>query len=179
MKFCFQDLVGTKITISVIFFFWKHRNILCPLGCLLKNWHSLKRYERGLIILWLYKENNKLRNWKKCIYSTYSPLSSTHLWVRCSNFFNSSKKNYFGSANKKGQRLISTRMYFRQRVWEELIAYFLYNTDRIENDASNNSCILCVIHHRQNSIELLYCCVYIRCRGIVFLPCRCLATIRG
>jgi hypothetical protein len=32
---------------------------------------------------------------KKCIYSTYSPLSSTHLWLRCSNFFNPSKKNYF------------------------------------------------------------------------------------
>jgi hypothetical protein len=39
---------------------------------------------------------------KKCIYSTYSPLSSKHLWLRCSNFFNPSKKNSFGcAANKK------------------------------------------------------------------------------
>jgi hypothetical protein len=26
------------------------------------------------------------------------PLSFTHLWLRCSNFFNTSKKNYFGCA---------------------------------------------------------------------------------
>jgi hypothetical protein len=52
----------------------------------------------GLISLWLYKENNKLRDSKKCIYSTYSPLSSTHLWLRCSNFFNPSKKNSFDFA---------------------------------------------------------------------------------
>jgi hypothetical protein len=43
---------------------------------------------RGLISLWLYKENNKLPNWKKFIYSTYSPLSTTRLWFRCSNFPN-------------------------------------------------------------------------------------------
>jgi hypothetical protein len=30
--------------------------------------------------LWLYRENNKLRDWKKCIYSTYSTLSSTHTY---------------------------------------------------------------------------------------------------
>jgi hypothetical protein len=55
----------------------------------------------GLISLWLYKENNKLRDWKKCIYYTYSPLSSTHLWLRCSNFFNPSKKNSFGCATNR------------------------------------------------------------------------------
>jgi hypothetical protein len=57
----------------------------------------------GLINLWLYKENKTLRDWKKCIYSTYSPPpSSTHLWLRCSNFFNPSKKNSFGwAANRK------------------------------------------------------------------------------
>jgi hypothetical protein len=39
---------------------------------------------------------------KKYISSTYSPLSSTHLWLRCSNFFNPSEKNYFGcAANRK------------------------------------------------------------------------------
>jgi hypothetical protein len=54
---------------------------------------------RGLISLWLYKEN-KLRD-ENYIYSTYSPLSSTHLWLRCSNFFNPSKKNSFGCAASK------------------------------------------------------------------------------
>jgi hypothetical protein len=74
-------------------------------------------YTRGRISLWLYKENKKLRDWKKCIYSTYSPLSSTHLWLRCSNFFNTSTKNSFGCAanrkigNRKSQRLISTATY--------------------------------------------------------------------
>jgi hypothetical protein len=57
---------------------------------------------RGLISLWLYKENNKLWDWKKCIYSTYSFLISTHLWLRCSKFFNPSKKNSLGcAANRK------------------------------------------------------------------------------
>jgi hypothetical protein len=50
---------------------------------------------------------------KKCIYSTYSPLSSTHLCLRCSNFFNPYKKNSFGcAANRKNQRLISTPTYY-------------------------------------------------------------------
>jgi hypothetical protein len=64
----------------------------------------------GLISLGLYKENNKLWDGKKCIYSTYSP-SSTHLWLHCSNFFNPSKKNSFGCVgNRKSQILISTLM---------------------------------------------------------------------
>jgi hypothetical protein len=48
---------------------------------------------------------------------TYSPLSSTHLWLRYSNFFNPSKKNSFGCAanrnigNMGSQRLISTLTY--------------------------------------------------------------------
>jgi hypothetical protein len=59
----------------------------------------LVMYKGGLINLWLYKENEGL---KKFIYSTYSPLSSTHLWLRCSNFFNPSRENSFGSAaNRK------------------------------------------------------------------------------
>jgi hypothetical protein len=51
---------------------------------------------------------------KQCIYSTDSPLSPTHLWLLCSNFFNPSKKNSFGYAanrkigNRKSQRLISS-----------------------------------------------------------------------
>jgi hypothetical protein len=49
---------------------------------------------------------------KKCIYSTYSPLISIHLWLRCSDFFNPSKKDSFGcAANRKSQRLISTPTY--------------------------------------------------------------------
>jgi hypothetical protein len=39
---------------------------------------------------------------KNCIYSIYPPLSSTHSWLRCSDFFNPSKKNSFGfAANRK------------------------------------------------------------------------------
>jgi hypothetical protein len=52
----------------------------------------------------------------KKMYLLYiSPLSSTHLWLRCSNFFNPSKKNSFGfAANRKSQRLISTPTYKRR-----------------------------------------------------------------
>jgi hypothetical protein len=68
----------------------------------------------GLISLWLYKEN-KLRDWKNVF--SYSTLSSTHLWLRCPNFFNPAKKNYFSCAanrkirNRKSQRIISTPTY--------------------------------------------------------------------
>jgi hypothetical protein len=81
-----------------------------PLHCSLIV-QSFDPIRRGLMRLWLYKENNKLRDWKNEF--TYSPLSSTHLWLRCSNFFNPSKKNYSDcAANRKSQRLISTlRMY--------------------------------------------------------------------
>jgi hypothetical protein len=69
---------------------------------------------RGLISLWLCKENNKLRDWKNVF--TYSPLSSTHLWLRCCNFFNPSKKISFSCAeNRKSQRLISTPTYILLR----------------------------------------------------------------
>jgi hypothetical protein len=77
------------------------------------------RGKRGLISLWIYKENNKLLDRKKIYlsYYTYSFLSSIHLWLRCSNFFDPSKKNYFGRAanrkigDMKGQRFISTPTY--------------------------------------------------------------------
>jgi hypothetical protein len=49
----------------------------------------------GLISLWLYKENNKLRDWKN-VFALHIPLSSTHLCLRCSNFFNPSNNNSFG-----------------------------------------------------------------------------------
>jgi hypothetical protein len=65
------------------------------------------------LALWRKQQATRLK--KKCtsIYSTYSPLSSTHLWLRCSNFFNPSKKNSFGcAANRKSQWLISTPTYY-------------------------------------------------------------------
>jgi hypothetical protein len=41
-------------------------------------------------------------DWKNVFTLHIPPLSSTHLWLRCSNFFNPSKKNYFAcSANRK------------------------------------------------------------------------------
>jgi hypothetical protein len=64
---------------------------------IVKDLDGSERTIRGrLISLWLDKENNKLRDWKNVF--TYLPLSSTHLWVRCSNFFNPAKKNSFGCA---------------------------------------------------------------------------------
>jgi hypothetical protein len=40
------------------------------------------------------------------------PLSPTHLWLRCSNFFKPSKKHSYGcAANRPSQRLISTPTY--------------------------------------------------------------------
>jgi hypothetical protein len=73
----------------------------------------LKKLVRGgLISLWLYKETNKLRDWKKMYLLYIFPLSSTQLWLLCSNFFNPSKKNSFGCVeNRKSQRLISTPTY--------------------------------------------------------------------
>jgi hypothetical protein len=51
-----------------------------------------------------------------------------------------------------------------KKFWEELIPYFpWYDTDRIENDASNNSSIVA--------------CVFVA--TVTFSPSRCLATIRG
>jgi hypothetical protein len=68
-------------------------------------------YNGGLISLWLYKENNKLRDWKNYLLYIF-PLRSTHIWPLCSNLFSPSKKNYFGcAANRKSQKLISTPKY--------------------------------------------------------------------
>jgi hypothetical protein len=97
----FQTLSRVRVT---IYGFWVGKWIY---------WTLLRG---GLVSLWLYKEN-KLRDLEKYIYSTYSPLSSTHLRLRCSNFFNPSKKKSFGCAasrkigNTKSQRLISTPAY--------------------------------------------------------------------
>jgi hypothetical protein len=72
----------------------------------------------GLISLWLYKENNKLQGWKKCIYPTYSPLSSTHLWLLCSNFFNPSMKNSFGcAANHQFSANVASSMHENLPLW--------------------------------------------------------------
>jgi hypothetical protein len=52
---------------------------------------------------------------EKCIYSTYSPMSSTRLWLRCSNFFNPLEKKNFGcAANRK-----STTTYTNDIVIDE------------------------------------------------------------
>jgi hypothetical protein len=49
-------------------------------------------------------------------------------------------------------------------LWEELIAYFLcYDTDRIEDDASNNYSIV----------------AYVFVTDVTFLPSRCLAILGG
>jgi hypothetical protein len=67
----------------------------------------------GLISLWLYKEK-KVTGLKKYIYSTCSPLSSTHLWLPRSNFFNAFNKNCFGcAANMRSQKHISTPTYIK------------------------------------------------------------------
>jgi hypothetical protein len=56
------------------------------------------------------------------------------------------------------------KVYFNNRFWEELIAYFpWYDTGHIDNDESNNSFIVA--------------CVFVT--AVTFLPCRCLATIGG
>jgi hypothetical protein len=96
----------------------------------------------GLISLWLYKENNYLRDWKNVF--TYSPLSSTHLWLRYSNFFNPSKKKYFGSAanrkigNRKSKRLISTLTYVTWVSRINLVEYWRFFSV-LENTAVDNS----------------------------------------
>jgi hypothetical protein len=85
----------------------------------------------GLISLWLHKENNKLWDWKRCIYSTcITP------WLRCSNFFNPSKKHSFvRAANRKQEKpktyqhpyVYEHRMVGRlvndelERIWREAI----------------------------------------------------------
>jgi hypothetical protein len=92
---------------------------------------------RGLISLWLYRENNKLRDWKH-IFTLRIPLSSTHLWLRCSNFFNPSKKIYFGCAantkiwNKKSQRLISTPTYIPCSFLVKILYVFVMRTSNFK-----------------------------------------------
>jgi hypothetical protein len=104
-----------------------HSPVIVPFDLILsgtpnprKTIHS--KIRGGLISLWLYKEN-KLRDWKMYLLCIFPP-SSTQLWIRCSNFFNSSKRNSFGcAANRKSQRLISTPTYtrssFRHQMWRE------------------------------------------------------------
>jgi hypothetical protein len=66
------------------------------------------------------------------MYCTYSPLSSTHLWLCCSNLFNASKTNSFGYAgnkkieNRKSQRLISTHMYSSPLLPDGHVLYVPY-----------------------------------------------------
>jgi hypothetical protein len=50
-------------------------------------------------------QNNKLRDWKNVFTYKVFPLSCTHLWLLCVNFFNPSKKSSFGCAeNRKSEK---------------------------------------------------------------------------
>jgi hypothetical protein len=95
-----------------LWFLWKTWRCLTPHQLL--AWAVTRaEVQAGLISLWLYNENNKLWDWKNVFTLHIPPLSSTHLWLHCSNFFNPSKKNSFGcAANRKSQRLIGSPMYY-------------------------------------------------------------------
>jgi hypothetical protein len=72
-------------------------------ACAYPNYKKLVvcQYEKGQISLWLYKEN-KLWNWKNVFTVHIPPELHTHLWLCCSIFFNTFKKNSFGcAANRK------------------------------------------------------------------------------
>jgi hypothetical protein len=59
---------------------------------------------------------------------------------------------------------LAINLSYNKKLWEELIAYFpSYDTDRIENDVSNNYSIVA--------------CVFVT--AVTFLLSRCLATIGG
>jgi hypothetical protein len=59
-------------------------------------------YGRRLISLWRYKENNKLRDWKKYIYSTYSPWAP-HIdeFVVLTSLTHPTKNSFDCAANRK------------------------------------------------------------------------------
>jgi hypothetical protein len=64
---------------------------------------------------------NQATGLKKCIYSTYSLLSSTDLWLRCSNFFNPSKKKSFDcDTNRKIGNRKSKGLFFKIMVCEAI-----------------------------------------------------------
>jgi hypothetical protein len=70
-------------------------------------WFVLLR--RGLISLWLYKENNKVWDWKNVFTLHIPPPRAPHTYDFGVLTFNPSKKHSFGcAANRKSQRLIST-----------------------------------------------------------------------
>jgi hypothetical protein len=113
---CAYDIITTNLVfhISSLFWFWSEGFFFLPIfnvgsvaGVSREHAVSIIKEEdnnctrtRWLISFWLYKENKQLRDWKNVF--TYSPLRFTHLWLRCSNCFNLSKKNYFGfAANRK------------------------------------------------------------------------------
>jgi hypothetical protein len=60
--------------------------------------------------------------------------------------------------------LLSLKLRVNKKFWEELIAYFyLYNTDLVENDESNNYFIV----------------GYVFVAAVIFLPSRCLVVVVG
>jgi hypothetical protein len=67
-------------------------------------WYKIheRQYMRGADKHLALLRKQQAMGLKTCIYCTYYPLSSIHLWLNCPNFFNPSKKNSFGfAANKK------------------------------------------------------------------------------
>jgi hypothetical protein len=72
---------------------------------------------------------------------------------------------------KKGEKMLMGKPLMKaviwkinKKFWEQLIVYFpRYDTDRIENDVSNNSSIV----------------AFVFVTAVTFLPSRCVATIRG
>jgi hypothetical protein len=69
---------------------------------------------------------------------------------------------------ERGGKVCRANSYIRpqlnKKLWEELMAYIpWYETDRIENDVSNNSSIVA--------------CLFVT--AATFLPSRCLVTIGG
>jgi hypothetical protein len=65
------------------------------------------------------------------------PLSSTHLWLRCSNFFNPSKKNSFGcAANREIGKVKDLSAPLRTQLWTEVFNFHIstqINCNRISD----------------------------------------------
>jgi hypothetical protein len=87
----------------------------------------------------------------------------------------------------KGMTSSTSRfLHNNNKFWEELIAYFpWYDTDHIENDASNNSFIVAcvfltaVTFLTSSCLAMIQGVLPIRCLAMMrgFLPSRCLATM--
>jgi hypothetical protein len=96
----------------------------------------------GLISLWLYKENNKLRDWKS-VFTLHIPPELHTLMTSLFNFFNPSKKHSFGcAANRKSQisapllcvcmciYIFTLTWSFSRNIW---LIYYLMQTYYLKN----------------------------------------------